>query len=99
MDHDGGTQYHWERGADPKPQSDGAQPIMIDYQRHFTTDPEICGGQTVVTGTRVTLRTVLATLAEGASIEEVLVEFPTLSPEAVRAVIALPRSSPGGGHS
>jgi len=51
-------------------------------------DPEICGGEPVIEGTRVTLRTVLATLGEGATIEEILDDFPTLTEEQVRAIIA-----------
>jgi uncharacterized protein (DUF433 family) len=47
----------------------------------------------VIRGTRVTLRTVLASLAEGDSIEEILKAFPTLSYEAIRAVIAYAASS------
>jgi uncharacterized protein (DUF433 family) len=42
----------------------------------------------VIKGTRVTVRTVLASLAEGARIEEILEDFPTLTEEDVRAVIA-----------
>jgi uncharacterized protein (DUF433 family) len=47
----------------------------------------------VIRGTRVTLRTVLASLADGDSIEDILKSFPTLSNEAVRAVIAYAASS------
>ena len=36
----------------------------------------------------MTVRTVLASLAEGMSAEEVVSDFPTLSVQAVRAVIA-----------
>ncbi len=39
-------------------------------------------------GTRVTLRTILASLAEGATIGEILADFPTLCEEDVRAAIA-----------
>jgi len=39
----------------------------MDYLDRFTRDPEICAGETVIRGTRVTLRTVLASLAEGDS--------------------------------
>ena len=75
----------------------------MDYQRFFVREPQTCGGQTVIRGTRVTLRTVLASLAEGASPDEILADFPTLTPDAMRAVIAfaaasaeedLPRPSP-----
>jgi len=44
-------------------------------------------------GTRVTLRTVLASLAEGATIEDILSDFPTLTREAVRAAIAFAAAS------
>lgn len=60
---------------------------------YIVSDKSICGGQPVIRGTRVTLRTVLASLAEGDSIEEILQAFPTLSNEAVRAVIAYAASS------
>ena len=43
--------------------------------------------------TRVTVRTVLASLAEGASIEEIMEDFPTLSEGDVRAVIAFAAAS------
>ncbi len=58
------------------------------YQEFIVSDPRICGGEPVVKGTRVTVRTVLASLAEGGRIEEVLADFPSLTEESVRAVIA-----------
>jgi len=60
----------------------------MDYQKSIVRDPKICGGQPVIKGTRVTLRTILASLAEGTSIEEILKDFPTLKEEDVRAVSA-----------
>jgi uncharacterized protein (DUF433 family) len=41
----------------------------------------------------VTLRAVLASLAEGASTEEILADFPTLTEDAVRAAIAFAAAS------
>ena len=61
---------------------------MVDYTRFIERDPRVCGGAPVIKGTRVTLRTVLATLAEGASVPEILADFPSLTEEDVRAVIA-----------
>jgi uncharacterized protein (DUF433 family) len=61
---------------------------IVDYHKYIVRDPEVCGGAPVIAGTRVTLRTVLASLAEGATIEEILADFPTLTEDAVRAVIA-----------
>ncbi|MEK6549408.1 MAG: DUF433 domain-containing protein [Nitrospirota bacterium] len=60
----------------------------MDYQQHIVRDPKICGGEPVIKGTRVTVRTVLASLAEGAKAEEILEDFPTLKEEDIRAVIA-----------
>ncbi len=50
-------------------------------------DPDICNGQPVIKGTRITLRTVLEFLAAGDSIEDVLEEYPSLSREDVLACL------------
>jgi len=65
----------------------------MDYLAHIARDPQICGGEPVITGTRVTLRTVLASLAEGAGVDDILADFPTLTAEDVRAVVAFAASS------
>ncbi len=56
-------------------------------------NPGICGGEPVIRGTRVTLRTILASLAEGAWIDEILTDFPTLTEAQVRGVIAYAAAS------
>jgi uncharacterized protein (DUF433 family) len=56
-------------------------------------DSAVCGGEPVLRGTRVTLRTVLASLADGDSIEQILKSFPTLNERQVRAVIAYAAAS------
>ena len=56
-------------------------------------DREVCGGEPVFKGTRVLLRTVLASLAEGDSVEDILRDFPTLRSEDVRAAIAFAAAS------
>jgi len=65
----------------------------MNYQAHFERSPEICGGQWVIKGTRVTVRTILASLAEGASIGEIIQDFPSISEMDVRAVIAFAAAS------
>lgn len=62
--------------------------MAINYQRFIVRDPAVCGGNPIIRGTRVTVRTVLASLAEGLSVEEIVAEFPTLNEAGVRAVIA-----------
>ena len=61
---------------------------FVDYHQHIVRDPQVCGGEPVIRGTRVTIRTILASLAEGARVDEILEDFPTLTEEDVHAVIA-----------
>ena len=63
------------------------------YEGRIIRDRGICGGEPVFKGTRVTLRTVLASLAAGDSIEEILADFPSLKPDDVQAAIAFAAAS------
>jgi len=60
----------------------------MNYLEHFDRNPNICAGQWIIKGTRVPVRTILASLAEGASVEEIITDFPTVMPADVQAVIA-----------
>ena len=64
-----------------------------NYEERIVRDPQICGGEPVFKGTRVTLRTVLASLAAGDSAEEILADFPTLKPADIHAAIAFAAAS------
>jgi uncharacterized protein (DUF433 family) len=57
----------------------------MNYQDRIVRDPRIVVGEPILKGTRVTLKTVLARLAEGATKAEILADF---SEEDVRAAIA-----------
>ena len=74
-------------------EADYSLPMPVDYQKFIERRREICGGEPVIKGTRVTVRTILASLAEGASVEQIVADFPTLSHEAVRAMIAFAASA------
>lgn len=65
----------------------------MNYREYIVRDPAICGGEPVVKGTRVTVRTILPSLAEGMSVAEIVKDFPTLDEDAVRAVIAFAAAS------
>ena len=54
----------------------------------ITVDPAICGGRPCIRGHRIWVAVVLGMLAEGASPEDVLVEYPALELDDVRACIA-----------
>lgn len=67
----------------------------MKYEDRIVRDAKICGGEPVFRGTRVTLRTVLASLAAGDSVEEILAAFPALKAEDVQAAIAFAAASAG----
>jgi uncharacterized protein (DUF433 family) len=71
----------------------GATGNLKNYEERIIRDRGVCGGEPVFKGTRVTLRTVLASLAGGDSAEEILADFPSLKPEDVRAAIAFAAAS------
>jgi uncharacterized protein (DUF433 family) len=62
--------------------------MIMNYQPYIVRDRSIYGGEPIVKGTRVTVRTRLGSLAEGMTVAETLLDFPTLDENAVRAVIA-----------
>ncbi len=64
-----------------------------NLEARIVRDRRICAGQPVFKGTRVTLRTVLASLAAGDSAEAILAEFPSLTAEDIRAAIAFAAAS------
>ena len=66
---------------------------LKNYEERIVRDKQICGGEPVFKGTRVTLRTVLASLADGDSAEEILRDFPSLRPEDAQAAIAFAAAS------
>ncbi len=74
------------RGYNPN----GSHPGGSDmgFQDRLHSDPAICGGQPVIRGTRVLVRTVLSHLAHGSTVPEILAEYPSLTEPDVRAVIA-----------
>jgi uncharacterized protein (DUF433 family) len=65
----------------------------MTYQEHIVSDPAICGGQSVIRGTRVLVRTVLGYLAHGEPIEAILRDFPSLTEADVRAIVAFAAAS------
>ncbi len=54
----------------------------------ITIHPDICNGQPVIAGTRITVQTVLEFLAAGDSIADAPQEYPSLKESDVRACIA-----------
>ena len=51
-------------------------------------DPEICGGAPVIKGTRVLVLDILDWIKEGKTFQEILENYPTISRDDIRDVIA-----------
>ena len=66
---------------------------LLQFDQRIVRDPKICGGEPVFKGTRVTLRTVLGSLAAGDTSEAILADFPSLTPEDIQAAIAFAAAS------
>ena len=60
----------------------------MEFSELVERNPAVCGGEPVFSGTRVLLRTVLASLADGDTEEAILENFPTLTRDHVRAAIS-----------
>lgn len=67
----------------------------MNLSDRIVRDPAICAGQPVVRGTRVLVRVILGYLAHGESTETILRDFPSLTEDDVRAVIAFAAASAG----
>ena len=48
-------------------------------------DPQIAGGAWIIQGTRIPVQTIVESLAEGDSVQEILASFPTLTEQDVQA--------------
>jgi uncharacterized protein (DUF433 family) len=59
----------------------------LDY-RNIERDAVRCGGQPVVAGTRIRVATLLGCYRQGMSVEEIVQQYPSLSPADVRDALA-----------
>jgi uncharacterized protein (DUF433 family) len=60
----------------------------MDYTRIITIEPDKRSGKPCIRGTRMTVTDVLEYLASGMSPEDIVVEFPDLTIEDIRACLA-----------
>jgi uncharacterized protein (DUF433 family) len=69
----------------------------MTLQQRIIRDPAICAGQPIIRGTRVLVRIILGYLAHGETIATILREFPSVTEEDVRAVMAFAAASAAEG--
>ena len=60
----------------------------INWQNFIVIDPEIHHGEPCIKGTRVPVATLVGSIADGMTIEQVIQEYPQLHREAVQAALA-----------
>lgn len=61
-------------------------------KNRIVIQPDVCNGKPVISGTRITVETVLEFLGAGDSIADVLAEYPSLTEADVLACIQCARS-------
>lgn len=61
---------------------------MIDYRQVITRNAEIRFGKPCIKGTRITVYDVLAWLAAGMTVNEIIEDFPELTEFDIRACLA-----------
>jgi uncharacterized protein (DUF433 family) len=60
----------------------------MEWADHITVDPQVCHGKACIKGTRIMVSVILDNLADGQSVEQIVANYPALTPESVRAAIA-----------
>lgn len=61
---------------------------VVDYRDIITIEPGKRGGKPVIRGLRITVDDVLSYLAAGMTAEQIVADFPPLTPSDIRAVLA-----------
>ncbi|HID63853.1 MAG TPA: DUF433 domain-containing protein [Anaerolineae bacterium] len=69
---------------------------MSPLLERISIDPNVCFGKPCIRGTRIWISLILDFLASGMSMEELLVEYPQLEMEDIRAAIAYGADSSRG---
>ena len=59
----------------------------MNWHEYISVDPQVCHGQACIAGTRVMVTVVLDNLAAGLSAEEIALSYPSVSADAVKAVL------------
>jgi uncharacterized protein (DUF433 family) len=60
---------------------------MNDWREYITVDPNICHGQACIKGTRIMASVVLDNLAVGESVDDIILSYPALTRDSIRATI------------
>ena len=61
---------------------------MAAWQEFLSSSPNVCGGDLCATGTRIPVTVILDSLAQGATKDEILTSYPSLSIDHINAALA-----------
>ncbi len=59
-----------------------------DLLKRITVDPNVCHGQACIKGTRIPVHLILANLAAGVPVNEIVDSYPPLTEDDIRAALA-----------
>ena len=62
--------------------------VTREQMEMISTDPRVMHGQAVISGTRVPVSVILDCLAGGMTVEDIIVEYPTITITGIRAAAA-----------
>lgn len=62
--------------------------METNWSQHVTSDPQVLAGKPVVRGTRLAVDFILGLFASGWTQDQVLQNYPSLTPDALKAVFA-----------
>ncbi len=60
----------------------------MDWRQNITVDPAILHGKACIRGTRIPVAVVLANLADGLSVDEIIRRYPSLTAAGIQAALA-----------
>jgi uncharacterized protein (DUF433 family) len=62
---------------------------MEDHEilQRISSDPDICHGKPVIKGTRIPVYLIVSLVAEGESIDSIIKDYPSLTPEDIQAAL------------
>lgn len=60
----------------------------VDWKQHIICDPDVLGGKPILKGTRLSVEFVLELLAGGWNLETTAKNYPNLTEERIRVVLA-----------
>jgi uncharacterized protein (DUF433 family) len=60
----------------------------MEYRDYIESRPDVMLGKPVIKGTRITIELILKKLSEGATVQQLILAYPSLQQEAILAAIS-----------